>query len=229
MVEARDKLDFVEYAVSQSVGERWFYPLLHAARKAPHTLEEPGIATGRLEYPEVECYSLGICEVRLDSKLVPKKAWETKTAVQMLFFLRQSMPLRKEEIVEAVWPGCSPEKGNSSFQSTIYRIRRALYREAIVESDGRYSLNQKGRWWLDAREFERLVRTSGITGLADETHCSLLEEAAGLYRGQFLLDFDADWIDAEQRTLREAYVTALSRLGRYYMGFLSLRGRDPYL
>lgn len=165
----------------------------------------------------MECYSLGTCEVRLDGKPVPKKAWETKTAVQMLFFfIRQSRPLRKDEIIEAIWPSCSPAKGNSSFQSTIYRIRGALYREAIVESNGRYALNQKGRWWLDAREFERLVRTSGINELADETQCSLLEEAVGLYRGRFLLDFDAGWVDGEQRTLHEAYVTALSRLGRHY-------------
>ena len=217
IAEARDKLDFVEYAVSQSVGERWFYPLLHAARKSPRKLGGRGIDGVPHEYPEVECYSLGTCEVRLDGKPVPKKAWETKTAVQMLFFfIRQSRPLRKDEIIEAIWPSCSPAKGNSSFQSTIYRIRGALYREAIVESNGRYALNQKGRWWLDAREFERLVRTSGINELADETQCSLLEEAVGLYRGRFLLDFDAGWVDGEQRTLHEAYVTALSRLGRHY-------------
>jgi two-component SAPR family response regulator len=136
----------------------------------------------------------------------------------MLFlFLYQYKEYRKEEVIEAIWPGCSQEKGNSSFQSTVYRIRRALYKDAVIESNGRYTLNRKGRWWLDAREFSRLVQASKTDGLLDETRFALLEEAVELYKGQFLFDFDSNWVDTVQRTLHESYIEVLAQLSDYYM------------
>jgi len=218
LAEARGKLELVEFALSQGIGERWFYPLMNRVRNVKLAVEEPAVQSGQEEPPQVDGYALGECRVVLDGREIPGRAWETKTALQLLFFmLYNSRELRKEEIIEAMWPDCSPEKGHSSLQSTIYRIRRALYKDCVVARRSRYSLNPKGHFGLDAREFNRLAQSANMNGTPQETRLSILEEAARLYKGRFLVDFDADWIDTTQRELHNSYLSILSELCRHHM------------
>ena len=218
VAEVRGKADLIEHALSQGIGEKCFYPLLQKARstrllEARVASEEAAVSSNK-----IDCYSLGAIRAVFNGREVPRKAWEGKTALlTLLYFINNSKELRKEEVIEAIWPDCSPEKGNSSFQSALYRIRRALYRDAIIERQGMYMLNSNDQWRLDAREFERLVQTAGTNGLPRETVYSLLEEAVELYKGEFLADFDAEWIDLARREIQNAYMSILGQLCRHYM------------
>ena len=210
VAEVRGKADLIEHALSQGIGEKCFYPLLQKARSTRLLEERVASEEAAVSSNKIDCYGLGAIRAVFNGREVPRKAWEGKTALlTLLYFINNAKELRKEEVIEAIWPDCSPEKGNSSFQSALYRIRRALYRDAIIERQGMYMLNPNDQWWLDAREFDRLVQTAGTNGLPRETVYSLLEEAVELYKGEFLADFDAEWIDLARRDLQNTYTSIL--------------------
>ena len=218
LAEARSRPELVEHALSRGIGERWFYLLRQRVRSSRFMAEEATNGVDGAKYPEVYGYTLGTCKVVMNGQEVPRVAWHSKNAIQLLIYLLyEGNELRKEEVIEAIWPDCSMEKGNSSFQSTVYRIRRALYKDAVVERDGRYLLNPKGHWWLDACEFKRLALSASKADIPQETKYDVLEEATKLYKGRFLLDFDSEWVDSTQRELHGLYLSTLTQLRKYYM------------
>ena len=218
VAEARGKPDLLEYAISMGIGEKWFYPLLHSVKNPRLVIDAVQNTEFHAKTVRVDAFGLGDCRVLFNGDEVPRKLWQTRTAMQLLFFfMYSSRELRKEEVTESIWPDSSPEKSNSSFQSALYRVRRALHKDAIIERGGKYLLNPEVQWQLDALEFKRLVRTAELDNVMGETRANLLAEAIGLYKGSFLLEFDSPWVDLTQRDLHNLYLSALSQQYSYYM------------
>ena len=85
LAEASGKQELVQYAISQGTGEVWFYPLLQGSRQVRLILGEGAEGESRHSLSRVDGYSMGACKVVLDGNEIPRKAWKTKKAVQLLF------------------------------------------------------------------------------------------------------------------------------------------------
>ncbi|MEM9513763.1 MAG: hypothetical protein AAGA42_02810 [Actinomycetota bacterium] len=71
---------------------------------------------------------LGTHEVRLQSGVVGRSVWKSKKALDVLSVLALAGGggRRREEVIEAVWPGRPPDKGRTLLRTALSEIRRTL-------------------------------------------------------------------------------------------------------
>jgi len=144
--------------------------------------------------------------------------WATAQSRDVFFCLLQHPEgLRKEELGEIFWPEHSPAKLEGIFRSTLYRLRRALFRESVVFEDGVYRFNWQSDYWYDAEAFEMMLdQADHVKASAPERAIVLLEEAIALYHSDYLENVYGDWCEQEQRRLHGRYLVALETLAWLY-------------
>jgi ATP/maltotriose-dependent transcriptional regulator MalT/DNA-binding SARP family transcriptional activator len=198
-----------------------------AARPEPTVRQEP--------QQSLTILGLGAPEVRLGGKTIQ---WETSQSRDVLFCLLQhAQGLRKEEMGALFWPDHPPRRLDGIFRSTLYRLRRAAFREIVLFEDGLYRFNWQCDRWFDVEAFEKLLDQAEATNALGQAS-EFLEEALSLYRGEYLQGVYADWCSIERERLRERYLTALEALARMHANRGSLQraieeyqrlvARDPY-
>ncbi len=71
---------------------------------------------------------LGTHEVRVAGGVVGRSAWKSKKALDVLsvLALADDDGRRREEVIEAVWPGRPPDKGRTLLRTALSEIRRTL-------------------------------------------------------------------------------------------------------
>ena len=158
---------------------------------------------------ELKIHALGLPRVEMDGTAVQ---WTTAQSRDLFFCLLQHRRgLRKEEVGALFWPDHSPHRLDSIFRSTLYRLRRSLFRDSIVFEEGLYRFNRECTYWLDAEAFDAAVDRAG--SIADRgKRIASLEEALALYQGDYLEGIYADWCTLERERLREQYLAALGAL-----------------
>jgi two-component SAPR family response regulator len=162
-------------------------------------------------------YGFGRAEVFHDSQLVSKTDWESNSTKELFYyFMTTPQGVRKEQIMDALWPDASPGRANSSFHTANYRLRRALFPECVIYEDGWYMLNPDVNYWYDVEEFEKLIEQAMLAEPDSEAMAGYLREALSLYRGDFIEESYLDWCSLKREMLREKYIEALVRLGDFH-------------
>lgn len=164
--------------------------------------------------PQLRVLALGQPEIYLDGKAVQ---WEL-TKSRDLFFLLLMNPhgLTREQIGGLFWPDYNSERLEPAFRSTMYRLRRALFRDCILYQDGLYRVNWQDGHWLDVHEFDLLIAQAET--LEDPAAMAqLLLKALALYRGEFLQGCYEDWSNLERERLRNRRRFACEKLAAYYV------------
>ncbi len=160
--------------------------------------------------PTLKIYALGQARVELDGKSVQ---WATTQSRDLFFCLLQHpQGLRKEEIGDMLWPEHDPQRLHSIFRSTLYRLRRVLYPDAVELTDGQYSLNLLDQNWFDVETFEKLLDQAERSQPAEPQKISWLEEALSLYQGDYVPDISAGWCVLERERLRGRFLAASEML-----------------
>jgi DNA-binding SARP family transcriptional activator len=151
-----------------------------------------------------------------DGQPVPETSWGTEQAKVLLAYLLWKGPwgATRKEISEALWPARPVEETGNVFHVTLHRLRRVLEPDLRPIRDSRYILFERRRYyfnfdapyWLDVDAFQSLATSDGVAGL---------EEAIGLYRGDYLQDIA--WtlpseVEVERRRLEQSYADVLRRL-----------------
>jgi DNA-binding SARP family transcriptional activator len=164
-----------------------------------------------LQPPRLEICALGQETVKVDGKLIPHTAWGGPLVRELFFYLLERGPVRREIILDAFWPEYSTAKAKEVFHASMYRMRRVLPKGAIAfdSENERYSVDTTGDFWYDVTAFEELLRRS----LADQHGGeAILQEAAAVYRGDFLPQAGSEWARERREALRFAWIDALARL-----------------
>jgi two-component SAPR family response regulator len=198
-----------------------------ASRVEPRVQPEAGQA--------LEVMALGQPVVKLGGESVQ---WTTTRSRDLFFCLFQHRQgLRKEEIGGIFWPEHPPQKLDGIFRSTLYRLRRSLFRESVVFEDGVYRFNRETEHRSDVEEFEGLLDEAEKT-TDPQQEGKLLAQALELYRGIYLEGIYADWCALERQRLRERYLNTLESLAglrarqgnlqRAVEGYQQLVVEDPY-
>ncbi|MGD0205915.1 MAG: BTAD domain-containing putative transcriptional regulator, partial [Dehalococcoidia bacterium] len=208
----------VQYAASKRVSGGFYRALLEkvASHHEPQQERFEAGHSKRGRFPVVELFALGALEVFVGRRRVLDFEWQSEKSREMfLFLLRHGGLARKEEILAALWPDLPREKCNSSFHSTLYRLRRALYTQCVIEEAGRYMLNPGGRFWCDVLEFEGRIQKAEQIQRRSTRWARSLRQALDLYRGSFGIDFYSDWLEADRRRLEDMYLRSLAGLAEY--------------
>jgi predicted ATPase/DNA-binding SARP family transcriptional activator/class 3 adenylate cyclase len=121
---------------------------------------------------------------------------------------RSSRRLPREQAYELLWPDSSPDAVRTTFRTNLVRLRAVLEpdvppEESLIVTDrDTVAIRPNADLWVDADEFERLVREARRAPLSDD----LLEEADQLYGGDFSPDDPyEDWAVQRREELRRRW------------------------
>jgi len=161
---------------------------------------------------ELEIKALGSGCVVYNGQVV---SWRTSQAKELFFYLlTQPEGQTKEQIGAAIWPHHSPAKLFSIFRSTLFRVRKALFPDAILFKNDQYAVNPEIICNYDVQEFEQEI---SIAELADNPvqRAYHYRHAVKLYQGPFLSDTYSDWATSLRESLQTQYLQALTFLARF--------------
>lgn len=144
----------------------------------------------------------------IDGRAIARDAWRQGRAGSLVTLLALSSRKRlsREEVIEALWPGVSPDAGGANVRKAVHFARRALgSEEAIGVRAGSIELWPNGDVETDVERFER------ATAIAHSTREeSDFRDAVALYPGDLVADDRSEqWLDDRRRTLRDVFVRAL--------------------
>lgn len=188
--------------------------LLRDARyKPPSPLPKQTVTLIGQDTFKLRILTLGQEIVERDGVRVTTSDWRANAARELFFYLLFCGPVTREEINLEFWPDSSTSRSRSRFHTTLYRARHALGESIIVFQDDVYRLNPDTEIWCDAQEVETLATQARLLSPRDARTEDLWRKAASLYKGDFLIGMDRDWVIARREALREAYIEALIGTG----------------
>jgi DNA-binding SARP family transcriptional activator len=139
-----------------------------------------------------------------------------------LLSLHANRVVHREHLIEWLWPGRDPERGQHSLQVAVSDLRKLLEPAAprgewtrLRREDAGYRLVLDTENDCDVRRFERHLRDARIAaGNGDEGAAVVhLEAAIATYAGELLPDDGpAEWVVAERDRLRNGLIDACERL-----------------
>ena len=211
----------VQYAAANKLAGEYFARLLKTmkgSRKAAAPVQVEAIESAPETQTEaVHAYGFGNVRVELAGREITDLEWRSEKSKEMFFFfLCNRRPLRKEEIVAALWPDLPDEKTTSAFHSNMYRLRKALYPEVIAKDSGRYILDPRSQFEFDVERFQELLAKAGSRPKGSEETISLMEQALALYSGPFAMDFYSEWAETLRWQLAEQHMSLLTTLATVF-------------
>ncbi len=236
VVEGRRLSNLLNYAQQQGVGKSFLPHLLERIEAHQARLEARPEPVVRAEPQQaLKIHAFGAPYVELDGKSIQ---WTTVQSRDLFFCLLQhTQGLRKEEIGGLFWPDHPPPKLDGIFRSTLYRLRRSVFRRSVIYEDGVYRFNRDADYWFDVDTFEELLDQADKSPVPGKK-TDLLEEAVALYQGDYLAGVYADWCALERERLRERHLSALEALAglhaargnlqRAIQEYQQLVAQDPY-
>ena len=163
---------------------------------------------------------LGAARVRRDGQLLTMPEWANQRVAREMFFylLTRREGFTKEALGDALWPRSEGSKLTRQLKNTVYRLRRALGKEAIIYdlNTGRYRFNWKLDYRYDVEEFDALLYQAQQTPTREE-RLALRERAIALYRGDYLSEYSSLWIEPLRARYRQLFIGAGISLGEDYM------------
>jgi ATP/maltotriose-dependent transcriptional regulator MalT/DNA-binding SARP family transcriptional activator len=184
---------------------------LVAARGLP-----PDPASPADEWPwPLRIHALGRFEVLRDGAPL---AFRGKAQKKPLELLKALVALGGEGIetgrlAAILWPDASGDAAKVSFDSTLYRLRKLVDRDAALTLvEGKLSLDRR-QCFVDVWAFDRIAREADTAGGADAV--ALAQRLIAAYPDHFLAtDEDQPWLMGMRDRLRAKFVRAVLALGR---------------
>ena len=174
----------------------------------------------------LKIHTLGRFEVWFGRFPVPNPLWRRPFTQEVLkfFLVHRNRWLERDFVLEALWPGVSPEKSANRLKVYLSYLREVLEPglveappQRLIHQEGRYRLNL-GPEELDVEAFEHAAREGQrfLENAPDRALVSL-ERAFSLYRGDFLPeDLYRDDVVLERERLKERYVQVATALADLY-------------
>lgn len=218
LMEAQRNPLVVQYGAANKIADGYYTRLLKASKGTGtgEGAEGDGEATDEGAADAIRVSGFGHAGVSVAGREVTDLEWRSEKGKEMFFFfLANRRPLRKEEIVTALWPDLPEDKTTSAFHGNMYRLRKALYQEIIAKDSGRYALDPNKRFIFDVEEFQgALQKADALKGSPEAI--PHLERAAALYKGTFAPDFYGEWAENLRWQLEEQHMGLLSTLAGAY-------------
>ena len=163
--------------------------------------------------------SFGRAEVSVSGRSIAMSDWKTKSVRDLFFyFLFRQESVTKEQIGEDLWPEVTdPQALKARFKDEIYRLRRAVGKNAIVfDQEVYYRFNRTLDYEYDVEAFEsyltRARKAKDMTKRID-----YYQKAVDLVHGPYLNEVDAHWVDDERERLGQIYISSLEELAKLYL------------
>lgn len=222
--EARMVMPVLTHAVERNIGGDVLVGLVEHARLQKTVLHKDGLLSPEKGVhpatPPIRISALGETRIYRGDEDIPAKAWETVKSRQLFLYLLTFPGQRKETITEMFWPDLSPDKVNSVFHLTTFRVRKALgTQEAIVFENERYRISRNLDLWYDVHEFLRLLEEARkVEQDSPDEAAEMRREALEYVRGEFCADLpEMEWMREERRQLERMHVDTLLSQAQFHL------------
>lgn len=162
--------------------------------------------------------ALGVTRVLVDGAEVKQLK---PMATEVLYYLLDRGRVARDQLMETFWPEYAPGRQVSSLHTAIYSIRRELGKEGINFDGTIYRLDPELSVQYDVAKFEQAASIAEGLPPGDPRSMFALTEAVNLYGGQFLPEFDTEWVNERRRALELQYLDLLANFSEEAL----IRGR----
>ncbi|GAA2213620.1 hypothetical protein GCM10009850_090830 [Nonomuraea monospora] len=175
---------------------------------------------------DVEAWLLGTFRIRVDGQ--PVVGWSGKLGRSVLMYLLLShpKPIRRDAVIDAIWPGVPENAARNRLNATMHALRADLRkvspgRQLIVYERETYALSPELSIWLDIEAFTGGCATATRLRAEEDRREEAIarhEAARALYEGDLLEDAPyLDWVVPERERLSAAHVDLLDGLAVLYL------------
>ena len=166
------------------------------------------------ERPRLDLRVLGRFVATVDGSEVPADRWPGLRATHLvqLLSLAPQHRLRREQVIDALWPELGPEAGAANLRKAAHHVRQALGRhDAVVLQGGDVALWPHGRVTVDADSFER-----GAQNALSSRDRTAGAKTASEYGGDLLpgSPYEA-WTESARERLHGRYTELLRASGQW--------------
>ena len=186
----------------------------------------PAPGTPHISQPVLRIYALG--QFRLERRVgnewhtVDSRTWQSRRARALLGRLLSNPGRRlgREQVMEALWPELDMERAANRLNGAVHELRRLLEPELARPADSRLlrlkrdvlELADSTQILVDADNFENLLAEANATASPEQVE-RILEEAAALYSGDYLLEeLYSEWAAPRREALRRGWMGLLLKL-----------------
>ena len=165
--------------------------------------------------------------------------FDTRKIMALAAYVAMAGPVGRETLMAMLWPELDAGRAQGVLRRNLSLLKKALGGEWLIVDRQEVAADPGADFTLDVARFRRLVQAGDGHGHPAEETCpqclAALEEAAALYRGDFLegftlrdsVDFD-DWQFFEAEALRQELAAALDRLVGGYLGQANPQAALPH-
>ena len=153
---------------------------------------------------------------------------DTRKAIALLAYLAvEGQAQSRAVLATLLWPESDEARGRSALRRTLTALNNGIGKGWITADRSTLALPEQADLWLDVQVWRQLLAQCDVDG--DEgalANClPLLQEAVGLYRGDFLEGFTLfdsaafdEWQAFHTQSYRQELAGALGLLARCYAG-----------
>jgi tetratricopeptide (TPR) repeat protein len=149
-------------------------------------------------------------------RAVDSRTWHRRRARALLGCLLSGSGRRvgREQVMEQLWPDLDSDIAANRLNGAVHELRQILEPDIARPAASRMlrlerdilELADNTQIWVDAEEFENLLKKAELTSDADQAE-HILEQAAHLYKGQYLLEeLYSEWAAPRRDALQRAWV-----------------------
>jgi ATP/maltotriose-dependent transcriptional regulator MalT len=215
--------------LSETVAAEASRLLDHPHRGVRETVSEVLRSRHREQRPRIFIQSLGQFRIWVGGRILSDSLWEgnqAKNLLKALVALASERPVRKEFLIDQLWPESPPGSGEKTFRVALHRLRRTLEPDMSPEFGSSYIHLKHGHVALDSElcrtDIQRFLRL--YREMKDRIHAGETSEALQtvhsidtVYQGDFLPDEpEKDWAREVRERLRQTCIEAHFDAARAY-------------
>lgn len=140
--------------------------------------------------------------------------WDGGLPRNLFFYLVDRGMVTRSDIFRTFWPDLSVHEATNVFHVTKRKINEILETDLTHFGSGFYHLSPHLQVAYDVALFNEFYNFSMISSGGESIQ--VLENAVDLYRGDFLMGLDMDWVIERRETLRSMFNEMMVMLARRY-------------
>lgn len=169
-------------------------------------------------FPKIRALALGKPRVFLGEREIMDTEWGSKKAKELLFFLLYHKgQATSDTIIDALWPEWGAEEARQVLKTTVYRLRRALYPDCLLNQGGVYRIHPQVEVEFDLDMFNKFLENARRFKENVEARNAELLKAISVYNGPFLDSMDSEWCRDVRTHLEIRFQEILLSLARDYL------------
>lgn len=181
----------------------------------------------------LEISLLGPFQVALTGLPATGFGYDKVRALLAYLVVESAQPHQREKLATLLWPDDPPDAARASLRKALSTLRRAIRdKEAsppfLLAGRDSVQINPASKYWLDIDVFDARLEAGAARARGQAEACQTciadLEEAARLYRGDFLQGLSIgdsaqfeEWMLIRREHFHARMLTALHHLTRHYL------------